>query len=209
MAVLKEQRKKQETNGIIREGHMATKTLTASLVTKICILILLNSQSSVLFAAESCHEPDFLFPETTLILKNSYEDKSGNFFGIFELGNYEITSSIAIPGEYEGHDFYVSPPYATIEFKDLNGTWTRLSYRPPEEYLPSPNHLKVRTRSKAIFRTMLFPKSVVELSGSDFRLVIKVANPSLCIVSFPFRAYPVRKSVKGFKTISVPKIRSR
>lgn len=168
-----------------------------------CIFIMLVSKSVLVFASAPCNEEDLLLPKVSLILKSTFEGKKNVFYGTFELENKEITPLLAIPGRRVGHDFFADYPNVSVEFKDLNGKWVRLQNHLPGSFLKSPNQLSINAQSKAIFKTELFPKSMIELSGSDFRLILELVNPSMCIVSNPFRAFPVRIPVRGFETMPV------
>lgn len=182
------------------------KNSTTHLLTRISFLILLLASSELLVAKVICHPADTLAPDMTLILKSTETDKDGVFAGTFELANYAVKPEISIPGTRESDGFYVGGNDASIEYLNLNGIWEDLHYDGIVHYFSAPDHIAVKVNAKAMLKARIVPKKIVELSGSDFRIVLHVAKPSRCIESFPFRAYPVREPVKGFKLIPIPEI---
>jgi hypothetical protein len=142
-----------------------------------------------------CLPPDKLAPNVTLVLQSAFEKSDGFFEGTFELENKNIRPQIQISGDRIANDFFVYFPDAAVEFRDLNGSWVRLITDAPSTYLSSPHKLEVKKNSMVVFKTPLFSKQIAGLSGTDFRLVIRLFRPARCIVSETFRAFPERQPV--------------
>ena len=162
------------------------------------ILFLIQMLISTAFAFDTCEDQDMLAPRATLVLKNTSVDKNGNFSGLFEFHNFDLAPTVTILGARNGGFFVVSRPQARIEFRDLNGRWTLLSIMPLEEFLDTSSRLSIASRSKMVFKTVLFPQELVANDGSDFRLLLSLSTPSTCVASIPFRAYPGRSQIQGF-----------
>jgi hypothetical protein len=160
----------------------------------ICVPLLALHYSSA-NASAICLPPDKLAPNVTLVLQSAFEKGDGFFEGTFELENRDIKPQIQIPGDRDVNDFFVYFPDAAVEFRDLNGSWVRLITAAPGTYLASSHKLEIKKNSKAIFKTPLFSKQIGGLSGTDFRLVIRLFRPDRCIVSETFRAFPERQPV--------------
>lgn len=165
--------------------------------------ILLMGVNAAVFATPVCEEPDPIMPQATIILTHSSVDRRGNHVGTFEFRNHAISPAVEISASRDGRFAGVSRPQAQVEFKDLNGTWTVLDM-PVEEFVPGGFKLRVAAGATATFRIMLFPKNLVRRDGSDFRVVVRLANPDACVVSYPFRAAPMRKPVSGFVSLPIP-----
>lgn len=174
----------------------------------ICVCAYLLSTTELAFAANSCNEPDFLRPQFSLMLKSTYLDNRDIFIGKFELKNNDVEPGIIIMGRRDGDDFFLDYPDIAIEFRDLNRKWVRLNHL-PGSFLSSPDRLKLKPNSSAEIKVELFPENLVKLDGSDFRLLIEAITPSLCVVSYPFRAFPIRNPVKYFESIQTPILRSQ
>jgi hypothetical protein len=163
--------------------------------------VMFAALSAQVFAADICIEPDKLAPQVRLVLKRA--DKEGaTFVGEFELQNNDFSPKIVLPGRRVGGVFYVDYPEASIEFLDLNRVWTRLQNHLPGTFLASPDALSIAIHSRASFKVELFSKSWGELSGFDYRLVLKFSDNPKCIHSDTFRAYPLREPISEIKSVT-------
>lgn len=152
-------------------------------------------------AADGCEEPDPLLPDVTVVLKRATKAPNGMYVGEFEIENQRISPEISISGRKTRHAFYVEFPDAYIEFKDLNGTWVTLANHLPGTYTTSPDVLRIAVHSKADFSADLFSVDWGNLSGTDFRLILRRVSDPTCIVSRPFRAYPDRASITRIESL--------
>jgi len=172
------------------------------------ILISVASWCAAASASDSCVEEDALVPNTTLTLTSAVKNHDGAFVGDFRLQNLRIARGIVIPARKASESFYIDYPDATVQFRDLNGTWTTLANHLPGTFGPSPDALKVGLHSMASFKVELFSVQLGNLSGTDFRLAIRLADRS-CIVSQPFRAYPDRASITKIESLTTDGSASR
>ena len=160
----------------------------------------LASASSSAF--ETCDVQDPLGPRATLTLRGTFEDKAGNFVGLFQFHNIDLAQSVKIAGAGDKHGFAVHRPQAKVQFKDLNGNWTTLAPGPLEENLQPTSALHVASKSTVTLRIVLFPKKLVMQDGSDFRLLLSFADPGSCMASLPFRALRPPGGVQGFVSVA-------
>lgn len=160
------------------------------------------SASASSSAFETCDVQDKSAPRATLTLRSTFEDKAGNFVGLFQFHNIDLAQSVKISGAGDQQGFSVRRPQAKIQFKDLNGSWTTLIPGPPEEYLGTTSALHVASKSTVTLRIVLFPKKLVMQDGSDFRLLLSFADPGSCMASLPFRALRPPGGVQGFVSVA-------
>lgn len=163
--------------------------------------LLLCVSCNFAFASTKCESPDSLFPDAELKLMD-VELKNGNqFIGKFELKNNAIKSALFIPENIVEKNQFINYPDVAVEFLDLNGQWRQLLNHPPGTFLSSTKMTKVVQNSKITFKASLFSKDMPGLSGTDFRLLLRLSKPNICIVSYPFRTLPVRPPTVNVETI--------
>lgn len=156
---------------------------------------------------EDCVGFDPIAPYANLFMKRSYLDKRGDFIGVFEFSNDDLGPSVDLAGDLEGKLLMMNRPQAQIEFKDLNGTWTRLQAGPIEHYTKPAHKVQVKQKAKLQFKARLFQKQLVETDGSQFMLVLYTDNPRRCVRSLPFTASPARSPIKEFISAPTPRVR--
>jgi len=156
-------------------------------------------QRAVATDLDPCSLPDPSDRRLSLTLKSTSIGEGETFVGIFELENRSVSPAVVLPGIRKGTVFNASQPEITVEFKDLTSNWVPLPTL-PGSYGSKPDQLSIRPNTRATFTTYLMSRQIANLSGSDFRLLVRLFNPAFCIVSSPFRAIPIRKQVEGFQS---------
>jgi len=149
--------------------------------------------------ADPCQGAEPFDARVHLTLESTSVDQKRGFVGSFSLENVDFSPDIVIPGRQRQSTFLVGRPEVTVEFMDLAGMWTSLPML-PGDFLPRPDRLVVRKGRSAHFEAFLMPREIANRSGSDFRILVRLSQAALCIVSAPFHATPVRQEVQGFST---------
>lgn len=138
-------------------------------------------------------------PAFRLLLQSVKLSESGSFTGVFELLNREVQPAITLPVTKNGKTAVLGLRYAGVEFQDLNGTWQPLA-SVPGDFRDTADYLTIRPGETAKFSVFLMTKETADRSASDFRVLIRLSNPRLCLTSAKFRATPLRQTVKSFTT---------
>jgi len=161
-------------------------------------ILLVGTSAPTLAAAEDpCRYTSPDDPAIHLVLKSVTLTESGSFTAQFELLNREVRPAISLPVTRTGKDAFLDLPYASVEFKDLNGTWRPLASL-PGDFRDTKDHVNIKPGETAKFSTFLMTNETANHSASDFRILIRLSNPSLCLVSAQFHATPLRQAVKSF-----------
>jgi hypothetical protein len=148
--------------------------------------------------ADPCEHPDPYDEQVTMTLVRSFSKDLG-FLGVFDLKN-RTSREVSIPGRVDKGNFVVGEPEVVVEFRDLNSSWQPF-VTPPGSFLPRPSHLTIRPLNTVQATVFLMTHEVANLGGSNFRVLIRLVDPNLCIVSQEFKATPKRSTVDGFETI--------
>jgi len=82
---------------------------------------------------------------------------------------------------------------------DLNGTWVPFTQL-PGTFMAPPNTLRLAPLAKAAFVTRLPSSESLLLGGYKFRLLLRLAKPSICIASDPFVVIQQRGPIEGFNS---------
>jgi hypothetical protein len=171
-----------------------------------CGIALFVSHSLAAADNDSCLPLDPLDHRVNLLLRSArieHVENAGVFYGVFEFENQGLATSVSIPGTKEGKTFLVGRPELTVEFKDLRSRWVSLP-EAPAIFLLKPDKLIVPPNTNGVFTALLMSQEIANLSASEFRIVLHLSDPLICIVSRSFRAIPVRKPVEGFETNPAP-----
>jgi hypothetical protein len=166
-------------------------------------MMLCALHGEVAMASETCAEPDSLFAEASFFLSRVTR-REEEFVGEFVIENRGIHPSLVIGGRRVGESFEVDYPTAVLEFQDLNKSWSMLVNNLLGTYLPDPDQIEIRVGEKSSINIHLFATDWNELSGSDFRVAMRLKSPAKCILSAPFRAYPERAPISHFQTLTRP-----
>lgn len=161
------------------------------------LMALAGTAGSSLAAPYSCEGYDFNMPGITVILQNAYEDKKGNFIGVFELHNYDYEPWVELSGRFEDKILMMRPPEATVEFAHFYNTPWKPLRMPAVKHPKSTDKLRVKPNSKITFKAHLFPKKLVQTGEPKFMLVLKKTKPVKCIISLPFTTVPPRQALTG------------
>jgi hypothetical protein len=88
-------------------------------------------------------------------------------------------------------------PEVSVQFRDLNGQWVSFSGL-TGEYI-TPDRMEIKARSRGSFTVDLMSQDVANRSASDFRILVRLSRPDICVISKPFRGIPARQPVVGFE----------
>jgi hypothetical protein len=153
-----------------------------------------------------CAEPDFVAPTATLDLKRAYVDQTDGFVGVFELVNYQAYSGLAISLEAGTGDPIIKSGMASIEFKDLNDSWVKLNEMRPDGDMVDDSSVKtVKAGERFRFRYRMFSRHLLKYGGMEFRLKLYTEPPTVCLVSFPFKAVPEAPRPTGLRAVPHPR----
>jgi hypothetical protein len=154
-----------------------------------------------------CAEPDFVAPTATLDLKRAYVDQTDGFVGVFELVNYQAYSGLAISLEAGTGDPIVNSGTAFIEFKDLNDSWVKLSEMPilDRDMFDYSSVKTIKAGERLRFRYRMFSRHLLKYGGMEFRLKLYTEPPTVCLVSFPFKAVPEVPRPTGLRAVPHPR----
>lgn len=165
----------------------------------LAIFAALVSISTPIFASQRdvCRYPIPDDPAFRLVLKSVKLGDAGSFSGVFELTNREVKPKISLPVTKTEKGTALGVRYISVEFKDLNGTWRALAPL-PGDFRNTKDYLDVRPGETVEFSAFLMTQDTANRSASDFRILVRLSNPDLCIVSTQFSPVPRRDAVTSF-----------
>jgi hypothetical protein len=166
-----------------------------------CVALLVSVQHANANDAISCDDA-VVNKDARIVLTRTVVEDKGFFTGIFEIENLGFEPSLSLAGERTKEVFEAEYPDVSIEFKDLNSRWVPLDHT-PGTFMQGRDRLVVFQKTKKMFSTPLVSKSIA-INGAEFRLVVRVNEPSVCLVSKPFVVLPLRKKVIGFQSKLAP-----
>ena len=169
-------------------------------ITNVCgaffAAILLLANRSVL-ASDPCDFASPGDPRVSFVLKAVQLLKNGRYQGTFELSNMGFKDVLVIDGARVEGSFTPNHSAITVQFLDLNGGWTSLSSLIEEDI--TEGRLEIKPHSSASFTVDLMSQDIANRSGSDFRVLMRLSHPDMCLVSKPFHGSPARQPVTGFE----------
>jgi hypothetical protein len=163
----------------------------------LCLLILVGTCRSVV-ASDACEDmvPDWRFD---LVLKSTQLLSGTGFVGTFELSNVKYNRTLTLPGKRTGSTLVMDYPDVSVQFFDLNSQWVSFT-EIAGSFLAQPDRMEIKSGSRGTIRTRLMSSEVANTSGSDFRIMIRLFDPDICVISRPFHAVPMHSPVTGFET---------
>lgn len=147
-------------------------------------------------APDPCESPydsvDFRFQ-----LNQATKNVRGDFVGTFEIENTRFGKEVLLRGDRKKGGLSVYYPDVAAQFMDLNGGWVSFLHLPGSFFSPgSAVHLK--PGAKVSFATDLPSEEALALGGRKFRILLRLAEPHICIASEPFIVLQKRGPVEGF-----------
>jgi hypothetical protein len=107
--------------------------------------------------------------------------------------------TLVLPGRRMGTTLVMDYPDVSVQFLDLNSQWASFTEL-AGSFLTPPDRLEVKSGSRGTITTPLMPPEIASSSGSEFRIMIRLSDPDICVISRPFHAVPKRSPVTGFET---------
>ena len=135
--------------------------------------------------------------DVRLTLKETTLDRaSGKFIGTFDLQNVSKQKQIVIgvSSSASADSFSVPYPDASVEYLDLLGQWKPL-LNVPGSFLGTSMRRTVEPGKSVLVNAVLVTQDMAEKNGRDFRLILRTADPSVCLISAPFRGQSDRPAV--------------
>lgn len=129
----------------------------------------------------------------------SAQPVDGKFVGEFEIENRTATT-LSIPANFKNGTFALRKPELWVEYRDLGNSWAPIPDAPRDNL--NVDKLRIAPRRTATFSAVLMTQKLANLQASDFRVVIRLFDQGLCIVSAPFRTLPIREKAVGLLTVS-------
>ena len=134
-----------------------------------------------------------------LVLKSAQLTPGKGFVGTFELSNVKYDHALVLPGRRRGSTLVMEYPNVSVQFLDLNSQWVSFGEL-AGSFLPEPDRLEVKPGSRGTITTTLVSPEIVNSGGSEFRIMIRLFDPDICVISRPFHAVPMHSPVTGFET---------
>ena len=163
----------------------------------VVVLVILLGEHKLAIAGDPC-EVAIPNPRVSLVLKTARLSQEGRFFGTFELSNKGLDRPLILPGRRDGGTFLMEIPDVTVQYLDLNSQWVSFSTL-AGSFIAPPDRLEVKVHSRGILTTDVVSQEIANRSASDFRILIRLFQPDMCVVSSPFHAIPPRQPVTGFE----------
>jgi hypothetical protein len=163
----------------------------------VCFVILLSIFRPVI-ARDACENmvSDRRFD---LVLKSVKLSSGEGFIGTFELSNAKYDHALVLPGRRIGNTLFMDYPDVSVQFRDLNSQWVSFTEL-AGSFLTPPDRLEVKPGSRVAITTTLMSPEIANSSGSEFRIMIRLSDPDICVISRPFHAVPMHSPVTGFET---------
>jgi hypothetical protein len=153
--------------------------------------------SRPLFGRDSCDFASPGDPRASLVLKEVQLMENRRFQGKFELSNIGFKDTLVVDGGLVKGAFVPNQSVISIQFLDLNGRWTSLTSLIEEDI--TEGRLEIKPHAGASFVVDLMSQDVANESATDFRVLVRLSHPDICLVSKPFRGNPARPPVSGFE----------
>lgn len=181
-------------------GRSSSKAMKmrANLMSRVLYLLILLGAYRPVVAGDACENmvPDWRF---NLVLKNAQLTSRAGFVGTFELSNVKYDRTLILPGTRMGGVLVMHYPDVSVQFLDLNSQWVSLGQL-AGSFLAQPDRLEIKPGSRGTISTRLMSPEIANSSGSDFRIMIRLSDPDICVISKPFHALPLHSPATGFET---------
>ena len=161
----------------------------------IICLCMFAAMSQEVFAGDPCR---LLTSDARakLILKDA-SLSTDHFVGTFELSNIGFRTSLTLHGKRQGNFLNLDDPDVSVQFLDLNMHWESFTAL-TGSYL-RPDQISVSPHSRAEFTTELMSQEIADKSASEFRVVLRLFNPDICVISQSFHTVRTLQQVTGFE----------
>jgi len=158
--------------------------------------VLLGAHRPIL-ARDSCDFASPVSARANLILEDTQLSEQGRFLGRFELSNVGFDDPLVLRGIRAKDVFTMNDPEVSVQFRDLNGRWVSFASL-TGDYISS-DRMEIKVHSRGSFMVDLMSQEDANKSASDFRILVRLSRPDICIISKPFRGIPARQPVVGFE----------
>lgn len=162
----------------------------------VCFLILFGAYRLAI-AGDACQNmvSDWRFD---LVLKGAELSVGAGFVGTFELSSVKYDRTLILPGRRVGTALMMENPDVSVQFLDLNLQWISFAEL-AGTFLGQPDRLEVKRGSRGTIMATLMSPEIAKSSGSEFRIMLRLHDPDICVISRPFHALPMRPPVTGFE----------
>lgn len=121
-----------------------------------------------------------------LVFREAKLSEHGEVLGVFELFNVGFKDTLVIDGSREEGFFEPNNTEISVEFfSTSSGQWTEFSRLQEEDI--TEDRLKIKPRSSAKFVTDLVTRKTLYETVAEYRILLRLSRPRVCIVSKPFR----------------------
>lgn len=154
------------------------------------------------YSDDPCDNADTISHEARVVIQGSALDKDSFLVGTFQLQNLSKKRNFVIRGtpDASASTFHIMRPDISVEYLDLLNRWQRMLELPGSFYGKRESHVASPGKS-IVFTTWLFSADIASKNAREFRLLIRTQDPSLCLVSVPFRGFPLRPKVVRLESV--------
>jgi hypothetical protein len=135
-------------------------------------------------ARDACETtvPDSRFD---LVLKSTKFTSAQGLTGTFVLTNSNLGHILVLPGTRSRNTFLMDYPDVLMQFLNSGSVWESV----PElagSFISPPDRLRIQPGLRARITTPLSTPDGTRSSGSKFRIMIRLFDPDICVISRPF-----------------------